>query len=288
MIPATDSTRTIDNTPARASAPWGWALALGALIGVCYWPTIERTANLLVFSDDMAHGFFAPMVAAYIAFLKRDRIFTAASRPAPGGLLVLAVGAVLGVAASIGGSTTLARFALLLSLAGAILVLGGAAGLRELVFPLLLLFYTFPIPSVLYAEITLPLQLLASRLAELTLETLGYSVLREGNVLYLSFKTLSVEEACSGIRSLVSLSFFCLVYAYFMESRRALQALIVAASVPAAILLNSWRVTLTGILAEHHPELTYGRPHEVLGWVLFAAGFGLVFLAHRLARRVLK
>jgi exosortase len=258
--------------------------ALGALLLVCYWPAIRRTAGLLVFSDDMAHGFFAPIVAAYLAWVKRREIFPSDARPSAGGLVLLAFGATLGVAASIGGSTTLARFGFMLSLAGSILALGGAPSLRALAFPWFLLFYTFPIPTVLYAEITLPLQLLASRLAEFTLETLGYSVLREGNVLHLSFRTLSVEEACSGIRSLVSLSFFCLVYAYLMERRRALQVFIVLASIPAAILLNSWRVTLTGILAEKHPDWTYGAPHEMLGWAIFCAGFGLVFLAHRLVR----
>ncbi len=285
MTPATNLTAP-EATGARVKAPWRCALVLAVFLGVCYWPAIERTAVLLAFSEDMAHGFFAPFVAAYIAWLKRSEIFTAESRPSAWGLLLLALGALVGVAAAIGGSTTLARFAFMFSLAGAILVLGGAASLRALAFPLVLLFYTFPIPTVLYAEITLPLQLLASRLSESTLEALGYSVLREGNVLYLSFRTLSVEEACSGIRSLVSLSFFCLVYAYFMERRRALQVFIVAASVPAAILLNSWRVTLTGILAEKRPEWTYGTAHDVLGWVIFAAGFGVVFLLHQTARRL--
>lgn len=287
MTPATNLTAP-EAADARLKTPWRWALLLGALIGVSYWPAIQRTARLLVFSEDMAHGFFAPIVAGYIAWLKRCEIFPAGARPSASGLAVLALGAAVGVAASVGGSTTLARFALMFSLAGAVLVLGGPASLRALAFPLVLLFYTFPIPTVLYAEITLPLQLLASRLAESTLETLGYSVLRQGNVLYLSFRTLSVEEACSGIRSLVSLSFFCLVYAYFMERRRALQVMIVAASVPAAILLNSWRVTLSGILAEKRPEWTYGTPHDVLGWVIFSAGFGLVFLVHQAARRLLR
>src|SRR5262249_6390482 len=144
--------------------------------------------------------------------------------------------------------------------------------------------FTFPVPQTLYGDLTLPLQLTASRFAETALEMLGYSVVRNGNILELSHMQLSVVEACSGIRSLITLSFFCLVYAYFCELRRWLQALIVGMAAPAAIFMNGMRVTMTGVFGKTNPELTHGTAHEILGWACFAIGFAIVFLAHRSIR----
>jgi exosortase len=129
--------------------------------------------------------------------------------------------------------------------------------------------------------------LLASRLSESSLELLGYSVLREGNILNLPHQRLSVVEACSGIRSLVTLSFVCVSYAYFF-TERWLKPVIVLAAIPAAILLNAARITLTGLLGENHPHLTQGLYHEMLGWICFVAAFGFVFLFHHILRRLLQ
>lgn len=260
-------------------------LALLALLLVNYWPTLVRTAELLAFSDDMAHGFFAPIVAVYIAWHRRSVAFSDGASSSPWGVVILALSVPLALAASLGGSTTVSRFAFLISLAGVIMVAGGYRAFRTLVFPWALLLFTFPIPAVLYGDITLPLQLLASRLAEIVLEFLGFSVIREGNVLELPRQRLSVVEACSGLRSLLTLAFFCLVYAHLLEDKRWLRAVIVAAAFPSAILLNVVRIVVTGVLGQYKPELTHGVYHDILGWLCLALGFGLVLLAHRMAAR---
>ena len=264
-----------------------WLVAiLGALLVAIYWPTLARTTELLVFSDDMAHGFFAPIVAMYVVWYKRSVAFSAAAQPTGWGILVLAIAAVGGMIAALGESTTLSRFAFLLSLVGCLMLVGGLHAVRVLIFPLGLLLFTFPLPEVLYGDLTLPLQLLATRLSESALETLGYSVLREGNILNLPHQRLSVVEACSGIRSLVTLTFACVVYAYFF-GERWLKVLIVLAAIPAAILLNAARITVTGMLGERAPSLTQGIYHEMLGWGCFVAAFGVVFVFHRILRTVL-
>jgi exosortase len=259
---------------------------LSALLLAVYWRTLVQTADFLVFSEDMAHGFFAPIVAGYIAWSKRDVAFRSPSRPSPWGPVVLGIAATVAVVATIGESTTIARFALLLSIAGCILLGGGMRALRILIFPLGLLLFTFPLPQVLYGEITLPLQLIATKMSEWALELLGFSVMSEGNILNLPHQRLSVVEACSGLRSLITLGFFCLVYAYFFEANRWLKAAIVASVLPFAILLNALRITMTGVFGEYAPQLTHGVYHEILGWSCFAAAFGLVLLFHRLLARL--
>lgn len=262
-----------------------WVVFAGLLV-VSYWPMLTFTGRVLSESEDMAHGFFAPIVAVAIVWQKRDRLFSGMSTGSVWGLLVLGLSAIVGVVAAIGSSATLSRFAFLGSLTGVIMLQGGRKLLGALAFPLFLLLYTFPIPPVLYGEITQPLQLLASAWSESTLELLGYSVLREGNILQLPNQRLNVVEACSGIRSLVTLSFFCLVYAYFFEEKRWRSVAIFLAAIPTAILVNMLRITTTGIIGESNPELTHGLAHDSLGWVLFVVGFGIVLLVHLALRRL--
>ena len=265
--------------PARASGV-AWPL-LGSLLLVCYLPMLRMTGETLLFSDDMAHGLFAIPVVLYLVLQDRDSLKQPVGAPSTWSLAALGFAACLGVASTLANSSTFSRFAFLISLAGCLLLTGGAATLRKFAFPLALLLFTFPVPDVLYGELTQPLQLLATRLSELSLETLGLSVLREGNVLHLTYMNLSVVEACSGLRSLITLFFFCLVYGYFFEEKLWLRSLLVVSAIPAAILVNVLRITSTGLLGRHHPEWTSGVHHEFLGWSGFFVGFSLVFLTHR-------
>jgi exosortase len=258
---------------------------LAVLLIVCYWQTISATAVLLTDSEDMAHGFFAPFVAGALLWIHKDRVAAGISEPSIWAIPLLAIGALIAIPASLGASTTLSRFGLLLSLAGCTLVIGGMPLLKAVRFPLALLLYTFPIPAVLYGEITMPLQLLASRLAEMSFELLGYSVLREGNIIELPNQRLSVVEACSGLRSLVTLSFFTAAYSYVMEDRNWVRFLLFATAIPSAIFINGLRITLTGVLGRINPEWTKGTVHDITGWVCFAIGFGIVLLMHMFVKR---
>lgn len=261
-----------------------WLAGFGILLLACYGHTLWITGKLLAFNEDMAHGFFAPIVAAFIAWERRQALLSSVSPPSRSGIVLLVVAALMAMWATLANSPTFSRFAFLVSLAGCVLVIGGAHAFRRFRFPILLLVFTFPVPPVLYGELTLPMQLLASRLSEGTLEFLGYSVIREGNILELAHHRVSVVEACSGMRSLVSLSFFCLVYAYFLEPRPWLRVFVVLSAIPSAIFLNVIRITATSILGEVSSDLTEGVYHDMLGWSVFVVGFFLVVLTHRLIR----
>jgi exosortase len=270
-----------DDRPATHDRVAKWLLlSLPLALLVVFSQAIYQTAEVIVTSDDMAHGLFAPFISGIIAWEKRHD-FRNALRPSAWGLLGLLVAGLLAVAGSVGESATIVRVAGLLSAASCIVLAGGCQGLRIMAVPLLLLLFAFPLPQVLYGDITLPLQLLASRLSEVTFELLGYSVFREGNVLQLSHQRLSVAEACSGLRSLVTLNFFSFVYVYFLEQRNRIRFSVVLTVVPAAIFMNVVRIVTTGILAKYAPEYTHGTYHEVLGWMCFGIGFLLVFSVHR-------
>lgn len=270
----------------RQRFPWPTLLWFGLLLVVCYAPVLQRLVRQWVDDQDMSHGFFVPVVAAYIAWQKRDELLSEAPRPNWWGVLIVAFGALQLFVATLGAELFLARTAFLISLVGAVLVLGGARFLRILAFPLLLLCFMIPIPAIIYNQITFPLQLLASQVAEGSLSLTGIPVLREGNILELPSQSLSVVEACSGIRSLLSLSFLSLVYAYLFDRKLWMRPVLLAATVPIAIAANASRVTLTGLFSEYKPELADGFFHGASGWVIFMVALVILVLFHQLVNLV--
>jgi exosortase len=158
--------------------------------------------------------------------------------------------------------------------------MGGVVLVKELVFPLLLLPFMIPLPTVIYNQITFPLQLFASQVAETVLELLNIPVFRDGNVLELASQKLSVAEACSGIRSLLSLTFLSLVFAYFFDSKVWMRWALLIGTIPIAILANSGRVTITGILSEVNTELAHGFFHSLEGWIIFVIALAMLVGLH--------
>jgi exosortase len=263
--------------------PWIPLAWCGALLLATYLPILASMVRQWNNDDDMGHGFFVPLVALYIVWQMRSSLLAIQPKPNWVGLLFLAWGAAQMVLGMLGAELFLQRTAFLVSLVGAVVFLGGWPILRSLQFPLCLLVFMIPIPAIVYNQITFPLQLLASRIAEQALTLVGIPVLRDGNVLELASQKLSVVEACSGIRSLLSLTFLSLVYGYFFEEHRlALRWLLFLSTVPIAIAANSFRVSLTGVLSEYNPELATGFFHSLEGWVIFVFALLLLVVCHRL------
>ncbi len=258
----------------------------GALLLACYAPVLSGLVRQWATDEDVGHGFFVPLVAGYIVWTRRGQ--WAAVKPAANywGLLVVVLGALQMLIGTLGAQIFIARTAFLVSLVGAILFLGGTPALRVLVFPLSLLLFMFPIPAIVYARITLPLQLFASSVAETVLNAAGIPVLRDGNILELANQRLSVVEACSGIRSLLSLGFLSLVYAYFFDKKVWMRWVLLAATIPIAIAANASRVTLTGVLSDSRPDLAHGAFHLLEGWVLFIVALVLLVAFHQVVNRI--
>jgi exosortase len=260
--------------------PWCAVLILAA-----YAPVLERLVRQWNDDPDLGHGFFVPLVAAYIIFQQRREL---AQLPSGGnwwGVALLAWGGLQLMVATYGAELFLARTAFLITVIGSVLLLRGWPTLKAIRFPLVLLLFMIPIPTVVMNQITFPLQLLASRAAELVLTLIGIPVLREGNILELPSQRLSVAEACSGIRSLLSLSFLALVYAYFFDRKPWMRWVLLAAAVPVAIVANAFRVTMTGILSEYNRSLADGFFHLAEGWVIFMVSLVMLMLVHQFVRR---
>jgi exosortase len=277
--------------PRAAKSPsisWVAPAWFSVLLIVAYFPVLQHLVEQWSTDENVSHGFFVPAVALYLAWERRDAILTSKLKPAWWGLGIMAWGALQGYVGVLGAELFLQRTSFLITLVGLLLVTGGTQLVRILAFPLLLLPFMVPIPAIVYNQITFPLQLFASQVAETVLGWVGIPVLRDGNILELASQRLSVAEACSGIRSLLSLSFLSLVYAYFFDKRVWMRWVLLVATVPIAILANAGRVTLTGVLSEINPELARGFFHSLEGWIIFLIALVMLASFHAIVNRVTK
>ena len=233
-------------TPPKNKLPWTAVLWFGALLIGGLPARAQRLVRQWNYDADMGHGFFVPVIAGFIVWQRR-RLLAVDLKPNRWGL-VLVLGRILLLLATLGAELFTARLSFVITLIGVVWTLGGTLLLRKLAFPLFLLFFMVPIPAVIYSRITFPLQILASQLADDALTVLPVPVMREGNVLELPNQKLSVVEACSGIRSLLSLTFLSLVYGYFFEKKTWVRVVLFFSTIPIAIIANASRVTITGTL----------------------------------------
>ncbi len=265
---------------------WKLVVLLVATLLICYASVLYRLGHQWATDEDMGHGFFVPVIAGYIAWRRREELVAIEARPSYWGLALIVWGGLQMLAGALAAELFLQRSAFLFSLAGVLLLTGGTKLIRALAFPLFLMVFMIPIPAIIYSQLTLRLQLFASAVAETLLGLIGIPVLRDGNVLHLPSESLSVVEACSGIRSLLSLSFLSLVYAYFFDSKVWMRGALLVATIPIAIAANAGRVTLTGILSEYAPSIAHGVFHSLEGGMLFLVALLILILVHQSLNRI--
>jgi exosortase len=244
--------------PAAAAFVWLYA---GVLAGL---------ARQWASDENYSHGFLVVPLAVLFAWERRGALARAAIRPSVVGVVTVAASLLLFLVGTFGADLFLMRISLVGVLAGTILFLCGSAYLRILAFPLAFLLLMVPLPSIVFNQITFPLQLIASRAGELVISAAGIPVLREGNILQLPTRTLEVAEACSGIRSLVSLVMLAIVLGHVSGGGTGRRVVIAAAAIPVAIIANALRVAGTGLAAAWiSPAAADGFFHAFTGWVAF-------------------
>lgn len=268
--------------PPKTQVDWQSIAWFAALLVIPYAPILYRMGVQWANDENMGHGFFVPVIAGYIVWQRRDVLAALPRQPNKLGLVLVVWGALQSLVATLGAELFTARLSFLIALVGTILYLGGTRWVKALAFPLLLLLFMIPIPAIIYASLTLKLQTLASQLGELMITAMGIPVLRAGNTLQLPSQTLDVAEACSGIRSLLSLAFLSLVYAYFTDKRVWMRWALLAATVPIAIGANGIRVAVTGLMSEINTDLARGAYHEAEGYIVFVVALVALVITHRI------
>jgi exosortase len=276
------------NGSSLRSAYFAWGAALiGVLMAAIYYRVLGKLVLDWWEIPDFSHGFLVPIFAAYLVWTKKDTLLNTRIAPTWSGIAVVALGLVVLLLGIYGAELFLSRVSLVILLVGLVLCFGGWELTNELRFPLLVLLLAIPIPAIIFNEITLPLQTLASKLASALLPIFGVPVLREGNIIELPAMKLEVAEACSGIRSLLSLFTLAVFYGYFLEKSFLRRVILALASIPIAIAANAVRILGTGLCVQYwDPDKALGFFHEFSGWVMFLVSLGSLFIVHRIMRLV--
>lgn len=274
--------------PTPSSKPavhWVQAAILGLLILSLYYAVLGKLVRDWWSDPNFSHGFFVPLFSAYLLWEKRAQLRALPVRPSWVGAILIAGSMGMLIVGILGAELFLSRCSLLFLVAGLILFFRGWVWFRALLFPWLFLFLMLPIPAIIFNQITFPLQLLASRLASAILPLFQVPVLREGNVIHLPSMPLEVAEACSGIRSLLSLGTLAIIYGYFLDSSTWRRVFLAVAAIPIAVAANALRVVGTGLTVQYwDPEKGLGFFHEFSGWVIFIVSVLLLFLVHSALR----
>jgi len=267
--------------------PWP-ALAVAASLVLCYAVVFARLCAEWYSDPNVSYGFFVPFLIGYVVWQDRDRLRALTPAPNNFGLVLM----VLGGAFLCMGPPSLntfafaTRIALVLSITGTILFLRGFATCRALIYPLLLLLLMIPLPSFVIQRVTFPLQIAASQMAERGLDLIGFSVLREGNILRLPTTTLDVVEACSGLRSLLALTFLGQAYVCLLDGRRWMRPVMALLVIPVAVFANAVRIVASAVAASYRPEWIEGIFHESTGWIVFVIAFLCIVLLHAMFNHI--
>src|SRR5689334_7677975 len=278
-------------------------LAISFAIAFAYATVLAKLVRDWWTDENYSHGLLIPFIIGYIIWTQRGKLARVPENSSVfwgGAAIIFALFALwAGVA---GAELYTQRLSLVLIIAGIIVYFWGFRLLQWLLVRLGLLFLAMPIPAIIFNKIAFPLQLFASRCAVWSMSMLGIPVLRQGNIIELkplnSFDTkkLEVVEACSGIRSLMTLVTLAVVFAYFTHTPpdangkpggrfgwlrsywfwRAL--ILVGSAVPIAILTNAFRVSGTGVLAHYYgTAIADGFFHSFSGWAIYIAAFIMLF-----------
>ena len=248
-----------------------------------YRNVIASLVSNWVADDNYSHGFLVVPIACYLLWERRNRLTTAARQPNGWGFLVIIASLAMLATGVLGAERFLTRVSMLGTIAGTVWFLYGCQHLKILSFPLAFLLLMIPIPVIIFNHVALPLQLLASQFGETTISAFDIPVLREGNTLVMANTTLEIAEACSGIRSLISLLTLGIVVAYFSDPRMNVRTTLALTTVPLAIIANGLRVAGTGIASHYYgPEAAEGFLHTFSGLFVFGVAVGMLLLVRGL------
>lgn len=262
---------------------WQGALLTAVVLGL-YAPVLSRLVRQWYTDPDYSHGFLVPFLSAYLLWQRRDKLAEVVRRPSNAGLLLVIGSLGLLFLGSLGAELFLTRISLVGTICGLIVYFSGWALLRAMAFPLAFLMFAIPIPVIVYNEIVFPLQFIASKFATRVLEMLNlFPIMREGNVLIMPGMRLEVVEACSGIRSLMSLLALAAGYGYLAEKSIPVRWFLFLAMIPLAIVSNGTRVMVTALMTNYiGPKAAEGFMHEFSGWVIFLVATALFLGLHSL------
>ena len=262
-------------------------LALVPLLALAYWTVVPGMVSDWNNDPNYSHGFLVPLISGYFAWQKWPELKRLPVRPSNLGLLVVIGSLLLLIFGFAGTEYFTMRSSLVFLLGGIILFWFGWAVFKGFLLPVGFLLFMVPLPYIVYDAMAFPLKLLVAKFSVAALKLMGIAVLREGNIIMFPQTVLEVADACSGLRSLMSLLALAVAYAVFSQKSNLMRVVMVLSAVPIAIATNMFRVIATGVLAQYYgAAAAEGFFHEFAGLAVFALAMILLFLLGALLRKV--
>ena len=264
-------------TTLRKPSQWVQLGVLAGLVVALYYQVVPAMVRIWLNDPGYSHGLLIPPLALYIAWNHRSQIFAEPASTDTRGLWLTAASCFVYLIGKLGAEFFLMRVSMVFLLGGLIWTFWGLGRLRKLAFPLVLLITMVPLPAVLYNRMAAPLQLFASGVATTMLQWIDIPVFQDGNIIHLAHSSLGVAEACSGLRSISSLSVLALVLGYLLTASLGARLALFLLAIPTAIAVNVLRIVGTALVAETDPRLAEGFYHTFSGWLVFLVGFGALY-----------
>lgn len=247
-----------------------------------YYPAFSELVRKWSASEDYAHAFFTVPIILYMIWIKRDLLIRGKGNSVFG-LPLVVCSILLYLLALQLQIPTIMFIAAVSTIVSVLVYFAGFLVLKDLAIPLVLLFLIIPIPNQLLSMVTATLQLKVSQASEIIVQMFSIPLFREGNVLHIPDKTFQVVEACSGIRSLISLTTLSLIFGYFTLEKRVSICLLLLFSIPVAIFINIVRVvSLVVVYRLYKIDLSAGTAHTIAGLVLFLLGLVMLVIFQRI------
>jgi len=258
-----------------------------ALLAGMYFKIVPDMVSDWYRDENYSHGFLVPIIAGYFLWQRWPELKNRQVKPDGLGLLVIIWGVIQLLVAWFGTEYFTMRTSLFELLAGMTLFWFGREVLKGMALPLGYLIFMVPIPYIIYDMIAFPLKLFVTRVSVSFLKIVGVVVMREGNIIMFPTTTLEVADACSGIRSLISLLALATAYAFLMKTSNVRRWIIIVSAVPIAVATNSLRVIVTGILAQWWgASAAEGFFHEFAGMAVFVMAMVMLVAFGEMIRRV--
>lgn len=264
----------------KTSTPIAPVLLLAAVVIFMYLPALNEFLYDWWHDDNYSHGFLIPVISVYLLWQKKDAIRQVTTRRSAWGLVPLVLGLVVYVAGTAAAEWFTVRFSLILVLLGLVWYFAGTQMLRLTWFAIAFMAFAIPLPYTLFRTLTFPLQLFSTRVTHEIITAVGVPALRQGNILHLQNYSLEVVEACSGLRSIITLSALSAVFAYMSPGGPVSRLILFGTAVPIAIAANVVRLLVTtfGALLVSS-SFADGFLHEFSGMLVFMVGLTLLFIS---------
>ncbi len=260
-------------------------LTLIAAFVIGYLGTFSGLVKIWLKNGDYSYAFSIPLVAGYIIWKRRHIIAQTRTETDWIGGVFFVIFLVFSLYGVLGSSPSAVRPTIPLIILSLILFCYGREMLKTLTFPVALLVFMIPLPTLVQTQIGVPLQLVSTKLGEYILRLLGVSVFVEGNIIDLGIIQLQVVEACSGLRYILPLLALGVVFVYLFEHIRWKQIVLVLSTIPTAIICNGLRIGITGFLAQYYSlRIAEGFFHGFSGWLFFVFALCMLFVIYAILR----